>query len=138
MNGYLLMYDIFVNHFDAVNNAIANYGQVTLESDSGDSTIKISFFDNPIYLGSVSTYVCGLAIFSSMSDSETYTAFCKPSLSSGQCLFLKVHGSNYEFGDDSDYHMFSYAAVVWAHEHNWQFPKALPEYQLHRDIRQGS
>ena len=50
MNGYLLMYDIFVNHFDDVNNAIANYGQVTLESTSGNSTIKISFFDNPIYL----------------------------------------------------------------------------------------
>ncbi len=138
MNGHTLMYDIIVNHFDDVNNAIAKYGQVTFEATSGNSTIKLSFFDNPIYLESGPAYLCGFAIESGISDEQNYTAFCKPSIASDQCFFLKIRGMSYDFGDDSEYKFFSYAAVVWAHEHNWQFPKALPEYQLHRDIRQGT
>ena len=135
MSGYDLMRDIIVVHFNDVNQAIAQNGQITLESTDGKSTIKISFFSKPIYCASVDTYLCAFAIESGLYDHQTFTALCRPSIKSSQYLILKINGTDYSMGDSDDYEFFSYGAVVWAHENNWEFPVGLPEHLLHPNIR---
>ena len=124
---------VFSTDSRIINSAIAEAGQINLDASDGKSRICISFFDIPVRVGYETSHICAWAIMIDQYGNHEYTALCRSTPTANNYIILK--SSVPHEGSDSDYKMFSYAAMAYAHENNWEFPATLPYRLLHPDFR---